>query len=451
LKKAAQIHANKVIKQLMSPLEKFLHMETSSGILLIITTLIALIWANSPFYLSYEHFVHFPIILKLGDFSLNTSLHYVVNDGLMVIFFFVVGLEIKRELYCGELSSPKKAALPMIAALGGMIVPALFYYYFNQQGIGKSGWGIPMATDIAFAIGVLTLLNKKVPFSLKIFLLALAIVDDLGAVLVIAIFYTNEISAQALAISAASASMIAFLTFSGVRKLPIYSVLSTIVWISILMSGIHATIAGVIVGFLTPLEPFADKKKVLIDIDLLAQKLKPILNSEGDSIDLSNQTKSELFALSEGIKDIKSPLDEWIHLLHPWVSFFIMPIFALVNAGVRIEGVEVSEFFQNPISLGIIVGLLVGKPVGVIGFTYISTKLGWSSLPQGVTWKHIIAVGFLAGIGFTMALFVSNLALTPHSETFSKVGILIASTLAGVIGSLFLITSPDISDTNKNS
>ncbi len=445
MRKVARARAQKVVKTILSPVEQFLAMETASGILLMLTTIIALVWANSSYYYVYEHFIHTPFAFKIGTLNIEKSFQHWVNDGLMVIFFFVVGLEIKRELFLGELSSPRKAALPMFAALGGMVVPASLYALFNVGDVGAQGWGIPMATDIAFAVGVLTLMNRRVPFSLKIFLLALAIVDDLGAVLVIAFFYTDEIARNALGYAAIGFGLISLLKFSGIRKLTVYVLLGILIWFAVLKSGIHATIAGVILGLLTPLEPFYDKDKVLTDIDNLSSNLADELKvtQEEGVQELSDETQHKLENIAELIHGSHSPLDTWIHRLHPWVSYFIMPLFALVNAGVHIEGVAFSDFITNNISLGVIVGLFVGKPIGVMLFSYIAVKTNVAELPKGVNWYQMLCVGFLAGIGFTMALFVSNLALSgePGLETFSKTGILAASVLSAIFGAGLLYFS----------
>lgn len=438
--------ANKVVKSLVSPIDNFLKLETSSGILLILFTIVALVWANSSVRESYEHFIHYNISFSFGDWTLAKGLQHWVNDGLMVIFFFVVGLEIKRELIIGELSTAKKAALPMFAALGGMIAPALLYTYFNYGEAGESGWGIPMATDIAFAVGILTLMNKKVPFSLKVFLLALAIVDDLGAVLVIAIFYTEQIVGSALGTALVASILISILSFSGVRKISIYLSLAVVLWLSILQSGVHATIAGVILGFLTPIEPFVDKEDTLKEIDNLAKKVSEGLAgaAEPGVQELDGTQIKNLKALRGKIVEIEPPLERLIHSLHPWVSYLIMPVFALVNAGVHIESFVFSEFIANHISLGIIFGLLVGKPLGVLLFSFIAIKMNIARLPRNVSWYQMTCVGILSGIGFTMAIFVSNLALkVPDLNSFSKLGILTASFTASIIGLIMLFLMKD--------
>lgn len=358
-----------------------------TGLILIIVTIVSMLWANSHAHELYEQFLHLPL--------LGMSLQHVVNDGLMVIFFYFVGLEIKKELLFGELSSRTKAALPIAAALGGMIVPALIYAYFNHDSPAHRGWGIPMATDIAFAVGILSLLGNKVPTSLKVFLLALAIVDDLGAILVIAFFYTENIMMIALGLATVGLLLIWWLQRMKVKPSWIYISLGVLVWFAIFKSGVHATIAGVLLGFVT------GKNK-------------------------------------KGLEDL-------LHRLEPAVNYAIMPIFALTNAGVRIEGVNGAELWTNTVFLGVLLGLVVGKPLGVLGFSFIATKLRWAQLPRGSNWMQIGAVGCLAGIGFTMALFIGNLALGGSAyEIDAKLGILVASFIASAIGLIWLKLLRDV-------
>lgn len=376
-------------------------MEASSGIVLAFCAALAMILANSSWAPEYFR------VLQFNIFGL--SLQHWINDGLMAIFFFVIGMEIKKELLVGELSSAKKAALPVAAAFGGMILPALLYYLLNPQAPSVSGWGIPMATDIAFALGILTLFGKRVPLALKVFLLALAIVDDLGAVLVIAFFYTKEIRAEGLAVAIAGLALMWGVRRSGVKACLAYLCLGIIVWFGVLFSGVHATVAGVLVGLLTPLT----------------------------------------FKTSRNSPTTYSPLDQLVHWLHPWVSFGIMPVFALANAGITLRGIEISELIRNPVHQGVAVGLLVGKPVGIFLFSRISVLLRIGSLPSGISWSHILGAGFLGGIGFTMALFISNLALSSELEVYSKTGIIFGSVIAGVIGSMILAAAFRRQDSNE--
>ena len=368
------------------PLERFINLESSSSIVLAVFTLLAIILANSQFSDSYFR------LLETKFF--NLSLQHWINDGLMAIFFFVVGLEIKRELAIGELSTFKKASLPVAAALGGMVAPALIYFYFNQGTPHVNGWAIPMATDIAFALGVLMIFGSRVPLSLKIFLLALAIVDDLGAVLVIALFYTDEIKFIGLMVGLIAFALVIVSRYFKLKSYFLYIIWGIIAWTGFLYSGVHATIAGVILGLLTPIT-FTDKTKA---------------------------------------SSSYSPIDELIHTLHPWVSYGIMPAFALANAGISLRGLHLAEVITSQISSGVILGLVVGKPIGILLFTYITIRSGLAKLSDDLTWKHLFGVSCLAGIGFTMSIFITDLALPADKALYSKIGILIASVLAGLVG-----------------
>ena len=389
------------IDKATQPLQKFFKLEASSGIFLFLTAILAMIFANTSYLQDlYFGLIKMPIIFGIADFTLNKNLLLLVNDGLMAIFFFLVGLEIKRELMVGELSTPRKAAFSLFAALGGMLFPALLFLSLNAGTEFQSGWGIAMATDIAFALGILTLLGKRVSPNLKIFLLALAIVDDLGAILIIALFYSGEIAANYLGVAAIMLFLLFVLNYAGFRNIAIGIIIGVVVWFCFLKSGVHATIEGVLLAFLPPAK----------------------------SVKSSNQQSD---------KDNEGELliDKYIHGLHPWVAFFIMPVFAFFNAGVNLSGVNLIEILQHPVPLGIIFGLVVGKPVGIFLLTFISTKLGWTELPKNTTWLQIIAVGFVAGIGFTMSLFINSLAFGGQEvETFAKAGIIFASLFAMVIG-----------------
>ena len=397
--------ANKLrgsVDKISMPLQKFLKLESSSGIILFSMAVFAMIFANSSSLSdSYNSLLNFPITFSFGSLVVNKNLLLFVNDGLMAIFFFLVGLEIKREILVGELASPRKAAFSFFAAIGGMIFPALIYLGLNLNQDSASGWGIPMATDIAFALGVVTLLGKRVPTTIKVFLLALAIVDDLGAILIIALFYSGEISGQYLGVASIILILLYLLNHMGFRNMAIGIILGVITWFCFLKSGVHATIAGVLLAFLTPATRFGS-----------SDRPKP-----GDHL----------------------LIDDYIHGLHPWVSYLIMPIFAFFNAGVNLGGVEMSTAIISPVGLGIILGLVIGKPLGIFLMTFIATKMKWADLPQNSTWPQIIAVGFIAGIGFTMSLFVSSLAFKGQSvEVYSKLGILVGSLISMSIGYIML-------------
>lgn len=435
-----------LLHQFLSPIEKFMKLSTAGGILLLTCATIAMIWANSSYAESYFSFFHTPIEIRFGDYILSHSLLHWINDGLMVIFFFVVGLEIKRELVLGELSTTKKATLPIFAAVGGMVVPALIYTIFNFGGPGQSGWGIPMATDIAFAIGVLSILGKRVPFALKVFVLAIAIVDDLGAILVIAFFYTDIIVMSMLGIATLLILLILFMNKIHVRSTPLYIFIGFFVWLCFLKSGVHATIAGVILGLITPVRALLPIDKILHHVDNLTDialdRLQTIHAQSGrdeKEIIHDDKTRKVLKDLRFITVESESPVDRFIHVMHPWVTFVIMPIFALGNAGVKIESFDIFSFFSQPIFIGIALGLLIGKPLGVVFLSWLSIKLNLSSYPKDVTLMQILGASFLAGIGFTMSLFIGNLAIKePSLEVYYKTGILSGSFLSALIGTLFL-------------
>ena len=425
------------IEKLTYPVQEFLHKEASGGILLILFTIAALIWANSPFSESYHHLWHTYLSIDLGGVGLNYSLHHWINDGLMVVFFFVVGLEIKRELLVGELSSAKKAALPIAAALGGMIFPALIYTIFNLGSEGSSGWGIPMATDIAFVVGILALLGKRVPLALKIFILALAIVDDIGAVLVIAVFYTSQISFVSLMIAAGLLILLVVMNKMGARNLLIYTLVGIALWLAFLKSGVHATVAGVLLAFTIPASARINTKKFTNETDSLIKDFDSA-GEHGENV-LTNEARLSIVdQIENNCEKILTPLQRFEHGLHPWVSFFIMPVFALANAGVTIgDGLVLA--LTNPISIGIVLGLFMGKQIGIFSFSYLAVKLKLADVPAGVNWTKIYAASILAGIGFTMSLFIANLAFSSAELlNISKVGILTGSLLSGIIGFVIL-------------
>ncbi|MBK7500275.1 MAG: Na+/H+ antiporter NhaA [Ignavibacteriales bacterium] len=425
------------IEILTYPIQEFLHQQASGGILLIIATVIALVWANSPFSESYHHLWHTYVKIDVGGVGLNYSLHHWINDGLMVIFFFVVGLEIKRELLVGELSSVKKAALPIAAALGGMIFPALIYTVFNLGSESASGWGIPMATDIAFVVGILALLGNRVPLALKIFILALAIVDDLGAVLVIAIFYTSNISLTSLMIAGGLIVLLIAMNRLGVRNLLVYTFVGIALWLAFLKSGVHATVAGVLLAFTIPVSSRINTMKFKKETESLIKEFDNA-GEHGEDVLTNSERLSIVDQIENNCEKILTPLQRFEHGLHPWVSFFIMPVFALANAGVTI-GSGLSSALTHPVSIGIILGLFLGKQIGIFSFSYLAVKLKLASEPEGVSWKKIYAASVLAGIGFTMSLFIANLAFnSPELLNISKVGILAGSLLSGIVGFIIL-------------
>lgn len=421
-----------------SALSAFIQSEAFGGVLLIIATAIALIWVNSPFGESYQHLWHTHISIGLGDATLDKTLHHWINDGLMVIFFFVVGLEIKREVQVGELSTLRKASLPIAAALGGMIVPALIYVGFNLGQASVSGWGIPMATDIAFAIGIMALLGKKAPLSLKVFLTALAIVDDIGAVLVIAIFYSSDISILYLLLGLATFGIMMLGNRMGVRGVAFYILLGIVgLWLPFLLSGVHATVAGVLGAFAIPTSTRIDRYQFRDNLQNLVGKFPQFY---GESVRTLSEKQLHLLGdVKNSITLVEPPLQKLEHGLNPWVMYGVMPLFALANAGVVFTPEAMGSLFQHPISLGIFTGLLVGKVTGITAFSWLSSKLGLAELPKGSTWTQIMGAGLLAGIGFTMSLFITALAFeTKAMSDLAKMAILFASLTAGILGYLVI-------------
>lgn len=422
-----------ILSRIKKPIEHFIHAETSSGLLLLVCGVLALLVANSPFHEVYHHLWETPFSIGLGSGTIAKPLHHWINDGLMVIFFFVVGLEIKRELLVGELSTAKKAALPVIAALGGMVAPALIYTAFNAGTASLRGWGIPMATDIAFALGVVALMGNRVPFVLKVFLAALAIADDLGAVLVIALFYTAEIQVSMLLWAAAVFVLALVGNVLGVRSVLFYLLVGIALWFCVLESGIHATIAGVLLAIAIP-------AKQRINADEFTDNARSFISEfarqtrESKSTLANQHAQSAVRDLERSCELVQTPLSRFETNLHAWVAFLIMPIFALANAGVHLSG-NLAEVFLHPTTLGIFFGLVVGKPLGITLFCWLACRLKLAHIPEGVSWFDIAAIGALAGIGFTMALFVQGLAFQDATLAMeAKIGIFAASLVAGVLG-----------------
>jgi NhaA family Na+:H+ antiporter len=423
-----------VPQRVLRAAQAFVQVEASSGIVLLAAAVIALIWANSPWDGAYFDLWHTRIVVDAALFRIDEDLQHWVNDGLMTLFFFLVGLEIKRELVHGELSAPRRALLPAAAALGGMIVPALIYTALNAGGPGEDGWGIPMATDIAFALGVLSLLGNRIPFSLKVFLLALAIADDIGAVLVIAFFYTEAIAMDALAIAGLIFVAIIFLNRLGVRSVDLYVVVGAALWVAVLESGIHATLAGVALGLLTPARPYYSPATFTATAQDLIGRFRSAMAS--GSSDEQQGVLGQMEDLSLGTE---ATLDRLERKLHPWVSYIVVPVFALANAGVAISGGVAGDAIASSVSQGVALGLLAGKPLGIFAFTWLAVRLGLCQLPAGATWTHIFGVGLLGGIGFTVALLVTSLAFQGGVADEAKLGVLAASVVAGGTGFVFLL------------
>lgn len=373
-------------------IKQFFKLESAGGIALLCSALIAMFFANSPLSSTYNDFLNLPVSIQIGSFAIDKTLIHWINDGFMAVFFVLVGLEVKRELLEGSLSSYQQAIFPAIAAIGGMVVPALVYVFIaHQEPALLNGWAIPMATDIAFALGIMALLSKQVPLPLKVFLLALAIIDDLGAIVVIALFFSHGLSLPALLSAAVGIILLVALNRFKVTSLAAYMIVGTILWASVLKSGVHATLAGVIIGFCIPLKGEHGEK----------------------------------------------PLEEFEHLLAPWTTFLILPLFAFANAGVSFEGLDLS-MLSSPLLLAITLGLVIGKPIGVFGFSYLSVKFGIAKLPENINFKQIFAVAILCGIGFTMSMFLSSLAFDANAgesvNELSRLGILLGSSISAIIG-----------------
>jgi NhaA family Na+:H+ antiporter len=414
---------------LTRPLRKFLEIESASGLVLLICALVALVFANSSAAGAYHNLWHTKVSITIGNLKpFGGELgHFVVNDVLMTIFFFVVGLEIKRELVAGELRDPRKAALPVVAAVGGMLVPAAIFLALQYGNPGDRGWGIPMATDIAFVVGIMALLGRRVPFGLKIMILTLAIADDIGAVIVIAIFYSTGIDWAALGLAAMGFGITYALNRLGVRAISVYVAIGIGIWFAFFCSGVHPTMTGVLLGLLTPAREWVGPEALRLSVADLAARLEDDGTAEPEEYALI------AFAAKESI----SPLERLENGLHPWVGFVIMPLFALANAGVHVEFGELT----HPVAVAVALGLLIGKPIGIVLFSYLAVRLGIAKLPEGVNWWVLLGGGFLAGIGFTMSLFVANLALAgdAHLLAAGKIGTLIGSVLSAIAGTAVLL------------
>ena len=421
------------IELLTSVFLRFAKLEAAGGILLLVSTIVALVWANSPWSQTYYELWNTQVSIGFGRFSLSETRLEWINDGLMSIFFFLVGLEIKREALIGELSSVRQAAFPFVAALGGTIVPALIYVLVTHgNSDAQKGWGIPMATDIAFALGVLSLLGRRVPVSLKIFVTALAIVDDIIAVLVIALFYTDKIAVFSLVVALAGVALCFGVNLLGVRKPVFYAAIGIFVWWAVLKSGVHATVAGVLLSFTIPARTHVDR-------DLFLERGRRVLDQFEAVSPNSAEALAAVHTLEEQCELVQSPLHRIEHNLHPWVSFLVMPLFAFANAGVGILG-NILPALRHPASMGVALGLFIGKPLGIWMFAWLSVKTRLAKLPSELSWGNIFGAGSLCGIGFTMALFIATLAFGEGALLdMSKIGILGASLLAGICGSGLLL------------
>lgn len=433
----------RIFQQALSPFERFIQWESASGMMLMAAAVLALVLANSAMAHAFHELWETPFRIGLGEWGLEKSVHHWINDGLMALFFFLVGLEIKSEFMAGSLSSPSQAALPMVAAFGGMIVPALLYFAVNPGGDYASGWGIPMATDIAFAIGVLTLFGSRVPRPLLMFLVALAIVDDLGAVVVIALFYTAEINANALAVSALLLGALAILNAANVRKPLPYAVIGILLWYAVLKSGVHATVAGVLTALLIP----ASSRFTQLEF---SQHVRGLMDrfeqgcSDGRSLLACKDQGHMLVTLQEGLHAMQPPLLRLEHVFALPVAFLIVPLFALANAGITLNAEALANTFGHAVPLGIILGLVVGKPIGITLFTWLGVRSGLTRLPDGVHMGHVFGAGLVGGIGFTMSIFIAELSFPGNAAVLdmAKAGILAASVIAAMLGALWFVRYP---------
>lgn len=434
------------IHYLLTSFEKFFKMEAAGGLALMACTIAALVWANSPWAASYDALWQTRLTVGVGDWVLSKPALLWINDGLMAIFFFLVGLEIKRELLVGGLSTPSQTVMPVAAAVGGMVVPALIFFGLNAGQESAAGWGIPMATDIAFALGIMSLLGRRVPVGLKIFLTAVAIVDDIGAILVIAVFYTTSLNLAALLTGLAVLALMLVLNLRwGIRHSVPYLLLGIVVWFAFLLSGIHATIAGVLAAMTIPAGTRMNCSTFVEELRGAAEVFEMAI-TPGKTVLTNKEQQMALHSLEHAYEAATTPLQNIEHLLHPWVSFFIMPVFALANAGVSLQADVFAELL-TPVSMGVFLGLVVGKQVGVTGACWLVHKLGLADFPDRTTMVHLWGAACLAGVGFTMSIFIGNLAFEEGTAlvALAKIAILFASLVSGLLGYLVLrCLAPDV-------
>lgn len=416
----------------LSAIERFSHIEAVSGIVLLLAAMVALIWANSPLADSYEHFWNTRLTLGLGEFTVSCSLHFLVNDGLMAMFFLVVGAEIRQEINDGALANLKLATLPLGAALGGVMMPAIMYMAFNQGTEASTGWAVPTATDIAFAVGVLALLGKSIPSGIRVLLLALAIIDDIVAILIIAVFYTASLDYLGLVVAMSGLALVLLFQRMGIGKAYVYMLPGAIVWFGLLKTGVHPTLAGVILGLMTPVN---SKPATERPLDTIGRNFHELMERFSHSTNSPQEVAKPLKQLQQAQREILPPVQRVQMGLHPWVAFGVMPLFALANAGVGLEGINLDNEVSRNIFMGVISALVLGKPLGIILASVTLVKLNVCKLPEGVTWSGIGLVGLLGGIGFTMSIFISSLAFSdPALLSSAKLSVLVASAVAAIIG-----------------
>jgi NhaA family Na+:H+ antiporter len=436
---------SKIFGRILSPFELFFKRATAGGIVLIGTTVLTLIIAHSQWGPVFHLFWEYPLVFGFGNWQLQMTIHHWINDGLMAIFFLLVGLELKREMIVGELSSLQNAILPVAGALGGMIVPALIYKVINGGGPAAAGWGIPMATDIAFAIGILAILGRKVPTNLAIFLTALAIADDLGAVIIIALFYTQQIQWYFLVVAGAVLGVLILFNQGGIRHPLPYAILGIVLWFAFLKSGVHATMAGVLLALTIPSRPAFTPDQ----FNERMEELQKSFHAEVDDAESFNSPGSNhrMAMVAKNMERaavaVQSPQQLMEHSLSSWVTFVVIPLFALANAGVNFAGIQLGEMMMHPVTSGVFFGLVLGKFVGISALSWFAVIIGWAKLPRGVSWRHILGAAWLGGIGFTMSLFIGQLAFPSHPALIedAKIGVFVASFLSAAIGLVWLYFS----------
>lgn len=425
----------KITRELVRPFRSFFRKEASSSIVLMVVTSVAFLWANSPYWETYELFWETHVSLSAGAFAITKTVREWIDEGLMAVFFLIVGLEIKREVMVGELASVRQALLPVGAAIGGMLFPALIFAAFNRGEVTAGGWGIPMATDIAFALGALFVFGRRIPLGLRVFLSALAIADDLGAVLVIALFYTKELSVPHLLLSLVAVFLMAVANYLWIRKTLVYALLGIALWFFMLESGLHATVAGVVVAMFIPARGKYDTDKFMQEVSTSLGQFQCPVDGCGYSILLNQQHLNVVQSIELACHEVETPLQRLVHALHPWVAFLIVPLFAFANAGLTVTAIDVVEAVTFPLTIGVACGLFLGKPLGILLFSAIFVRARLASLPVGVTWPHIAGAGLLGGLGFTMSLFIAGLSFEdPAFLDYAKLGILAGSLMSGMAG-----------------
>lgn len=426
--------AQLLTQRAFATVERFMHIQASSGIVLLVAAAIALFWANSAFAPSYHALWHMPLSIGLGNLSFSQPLHFWINDVLMTVFFLVVGMEVKREIHEGSLSNLRQAMLPIAAAAGGVLVPAAIYTAFNLGSAGLHGWAIPAATDIAFAVGLLALLGRSIPANVRIFLLALAIIDDIVAILIIALFYSDGLDPSGFMVAGVGVLMVLALQQMGIGNAFAYVIPGAVLWFGMLMTGAHPTLAGVVLGMMTPVIPVRLRERPTDMLARIAGELTGRSSAADRDLDEMN---THLRALRLAQREILPPVVRIQHALHPWVAFGVMPLFALANAGITLDGIDLSVDGAQWVTLGVILGLVIGKPVGIVGATWLMVRTGGSSLPAGVSWAGIWLLSLFAGVGFTMSIFIGMLAfIDPNLLGAAKLGVLAGSVIAATLGLL---------------